>query len=262
MILSILLYFFTGAVAGLLSGLLGIGGGTVVVPALLFIFTSQHIPANYLMHFAAGTSLASMIVITGVSFRANLRHGYQAWPIYKRLFGGLMLGALAGPALADHLQTHTLKILFAIFALLIATKMFLRPISQVQRQLPGDLKMFVAAFVIGLSSGLLGIGGGALGIPFLTYYNLPMRQVVVVTALIGFTIAIVGTLGFVLAGFNEPGLPEFSTGYIYWPAWAGVASGSILFAPMGAELSGRLSGKWLKRIFAIFLVIVGVHLLL
>jgi len=259
----LLVYFIIGTVAGTLSGLLGIGGGLLVVPALAFVFTQHAIVVPELvMHVAAGTSLTVMIATTARSMWSHAKKGVHFWPIYQQLMPGVIVGTVCGAVLAHFLHSKMLGLIFAIFILLVALKMLLQRKTNPTRQLPGRFGMKLCGFAIGAKSGLLGVGGGALTIPLLTYCNVSMRVAVVVSIATGMTVAIIGSISFLLSGLHASGLPPQTIGYIYWPACLSAAFGSVLFAPLGAKLSHILPVDLLKRLFGLFLLVVGVHMLL
>lgn len=259
----IAIYFLIGSVAGMLSGLLGIGGGLLVVPALAYVFSHYSIvPHNLVMHVAAGTSLTVMIATTARSMWAHSKKGVSFWPIYRQFLPGVIVGTICGALLAHLLHSDILRIVFAIFILTVAVSMLLQRKANPKRGLPGRVGMSICGFAIGGKSGLLGVGGGALTIPLLVYCNVSMRVAVVVSIAVGMTVAVIGSVTFLLSGLHASGLPAHSTGYIFWPACFAVALGSVVFAPLGATFSHRLSVEFLKRIFALFLLVVGVHMML
>jgi len=256
------LYMLTGAFAGLLSGLLGIGGGIIVVPSLVWIYEAQGMPYPVLMHFAAGTSLASMVVTTTVSFLAHRKRGVDVWPIFHRMIIFVAMGVVVGAMFANLIHSHILTVVFGILILVIALRtLFVHEVPE-HHALPGPVGMGSISFIIGGKSGLLGIGGGVLTIPFLRYCNVPLRQAVGVSTLCSLTIAMVGTLSLMITGQGEPGAPQWTTGYVYWPAVLGIILLSPLFAPIGVALSHRLPVKVLQRIFAVFLLFTGLRMLL
>jgi uncharacterized protein len=256
-------YFILGSCAGFLSGLFGIGGGLVVVPGLTILFAWQHFPPEIIMHLAAGTSLAVMIFTAARSLLAHLKRGAVIWPIYKKLLPGVILGAVGGALLAYRLHSRILMIVFAVFVLLMALRMFfIKSLSFDQHRLPGPLGMTFAGLTIGGKSGLLGLGGGAITIPFLTYCEVSMRQAVAVSVAISLTIGVIGTLMFIITGSFSALAPSKTFGYIYWPAVLVVMMGSLLFSPIGVRLSHSLPTAILKQFFAIFLFVVGIRMLI
>lgn len=259
--MDFLLYFIAGAGAGILSGLLGVGGGTIIVPILVFIFTSLAFPAQHIMHLALGTSLATIIVTSISSARAHHRKQNVHWPVVMLITPGIVLGTLVGAWLAGQMDTFLLKCIFAVFVLLIATQILLNFTPPAHRQLPGKIGILTMGTVIGVISSLVGIGGGSLSVPFLIYCNFNARYAIGTSSAIGLPIAVAGTIGFIVAGLSAENLPELSLGYIYLPALLGIAVASMLTAPIGAHLAHRLPVSMLKKLFALLLYIVGLKML-
>ncbi len=261
MVLTLILFAVIGAFAGLSAGLLGIGGGIIVVPGLAFIFGSFHFPNSIIMHMAAGTSLAAMIFTASASVYSHHKRGAVLWPLFYKMLPGILVGVIAGAILADILSSHILEIIFGIFLIIIAVRMFLLAKPKPTRGLPGPIWLSVISFVVGFKSGLMGIGGGALIVPILTYCNVPMRQASGTSAICGLPIAIVGTIAFLFTGLDAHNLPQWSTGYIYWPAALAVAIFSVIFVYVGGKLALRLPVNTLKRIFAVILAVMAIKLL-
>jgi uncharacterized protein len=250
-----------GAFAGIMSGLLGIGGGLVIVPGLAYIYQFTPVPHNYLMQMAEGTSLAIMIPTTIRALYAHLQHKVSVWPVYSRMLPSVIFGAILGAILAHIVNSKMLQILFGFFVLYMAVRLWFDSRSEPQGQLPGPLGMNIFSTVVGAKSGLLGIGGGVLTIPFLTRWSVPIRDAIAVSNAVSFTVSIIGTVSFMVSGLLVSGMPRWSTGYVYWPAWAPVALVSLLIAPVGVKLAHRLSPKILKRLFSIFLLVVATQML-
>lgn len=259
--MEFLLYFIAGAGAGILSGLLGVGGGTVIVPMLVFIFTSLAFPEQHIMHIALGTSLATIIVTSISSARAHHRKQNVHWSVVRLIAPGIVIGTLLGAALASELDTTVLKCIFAVFMLLIATQMALNFTPAAHRQLPGKLGTASMGSLIGLIASLVGIGGGSLSVPFLIYCNFNARYAIGTSAAIGLPIAVAGATGFIITGLAEGNLPQYSLGYVYLPALLGIALASMLTAPLGAYLAHRLPVAVLKKLFALLLYVVGLKML-
>ncbi|AHE68445.1 sulfite exporter TauE/SafE family protein [Legionella oakridgensis] len=256
-------YALTGAFAGFMSGTLGIGGGMIVVPALLYIFHhSSVVPQAVEMHVAAGTSLAIMIFTAMSSIRAHHRQGEILWSVYHRLWPGIVLGVFCGALLADQLSTYWLKILFGLFLLVISFKMMADIHVNHPRAFPGKWLNRLISFVIGLKSGLLGVGGGALIIPYLSFCGIDTRKIPAISALCTLSVAMMGTIAVIITGSNEVGLPAYSTGYVYWPAVIWVAVPSVLFAPIGAHLTYALPVQQLKYGLTAILLIAAIDMLI
>jgi uncharacterized membrane protein YfcA len=257
-----LLYLTLGAFAGVMAGLLGVGGGLIIVPALAWIFHHQHISDAVIMHLAIGTSLATIVVTSISSVRAHQRRGAVLWPVFWRLTPGIVIGAWVGAAIADALPSAVLSKIFAVFVLAVAAQMGFGAKPAPHRELPGAMGMAAVGGVIGAVSTIVGIGGGSLTVPFLTWCNTTIRQAVATSAACGLPIALAGALGFIVTGFNTSSLPAWSLGYVYGPALLGITVTSMLSAPLGARLAHTLPTQILKRVFAIFLAIIGVRMLL
>lgn len=248
-----------GVFAGLAAGLLGVGGGLVIVPVLAMLFTAAGY--DHVMHLAVGTSLATIVFTSLSSVRAHHRHGAVLWPVFRRLTPGIVIGALAGAAIADRLPGDRLRLVFGLFELWVAVQMSLDIRPAPHRRLPGPVGMGLAGFVIGGVSAIVGIGGGTLTVPFLVWCNVAMRQAVATSAACGLPIAIAGSLGFLVTGWDAPGRPPGSLGYLHLPALGAIVVTSMLAAPWGARLAHRLPARTLKRIFALLLFALAAKML-
>jgi uncharacterized membrane protein YfcA len=258
---ELLAYLGTGAVAGLLAGLLGIGGGLVIVPALAVLYSLQGFPAANLMHFAIGTSLATIVPTSFASLLSHQRRGGIHWQAVRGLTPGVVLGALGGAWLAGLISSPELRLLFGVFELLVALQLLVGLQPAAHHALPGRARLGLAGVVIGAVSALLGIGGGTLTVPFLLWNRLDIRRAVGTAAACGLPIAIAGAAGFAAGGAGDETAPAgLTTGFIYWPAVAGVVSTSILAAPHGARLAHHLPQPLLQRIFALVLAVVGLRM--
>lgn len=261
MIILLVAYLLLGIFTGLMSGLLGVGGGLVVVPGLVWLFGYANFPPAYIMHFAVGTSLAAMIMTTLRAILAHRQYHIEFWPVFHRLAPGIVIGVIAGVVLGHYLHSHVLEIIFGISALAIALDMFFLRKINAQRHLPGVAGITIVSIILGALSGLLGIGGGTFVIPFLTYCNVTMRVAMVVSLVTGLTVSIVGTLVVMLTGGVGHFTLPWSTGFVYWPAWICLVIGSLSFVPVGVALAYRLPVSVLQRFFALFLLFVGIRLL-
>lgn len=257
-----LLYLSTGAFAGVLAGLLGVGGGLIIVPLLTFVFTAQHLPDAYILHLALGTSLASIMFTSVSSLRAHHSRGAVNWQVVRTISIGILTGTFLGSCVAAQLTTGFLKGFFVIFLYYVAVQMLLNIRPKPSRTLPGGGGMFGVGNVIGGVSSLVGIGGGSLSVPFLTWCNLSMHNAVGTSAAIGFPIAVAGATGYILNGLTVSSLPDWSLGFVYLPALAGVSLASIFTAPFGVRLAHSLPVGHLKKVFALLLIVMGTKMLL
>lgn len=255
-----LFYLIIGASAGILSGLIGVGGGVIIVPSLAYIFQSHQLAQGESMHLAIGTSLAVMIVNTARSFMAHIKYKIHFRDCYFLLLPGVIVGTVGGAIAAHFLQSRTLSILFGISLVLVAVKMlFSNKHHEYRPALNRALTRFFGLFV-GVTSSILGLGGGTFTVPYLTHFNITMRQAVVVAVITGLTIATIGAISFMIVGSFAVGMPKWSIGYVYLPAWLGVAVGGAIFAPIGAYWSHRIKMVYLRRSFAVFLLLVSIHM--
>ncbi len=254
-------YLLTGAVAGLAAGLLGIGGGLVIVPALALLFRGQEFAAATLMHYAVGTSLAAIVPTSIASLLAHQRRGSVHWVAVGGLTPGILAGALAGAWLAQQVSSTGLGVLFGVFEVLVALQLLAGARPSAHRALPRAAGMSAAGGVIGTLSALLGIGGGTLTVPFLLWHRVDIRMAVGTAAACGLPIAVAGAAGFAVAGMSAIAAPGLSSGFIYWPAVAGVTLASVLLAPVGARLAHYLPRQVLQRVFALVLAVVGLKMI-
>lgn len=259
---SALIYGATGAFTGLIAGMLGIGGGMIIVPALLYIFHYMDVvPPMIEMRFAAGTSLAIMIFTAQASVRAHQRRNGIVWSALHRLWKGIIVGTVCGATLACFIPTHWLRVILGLFLLFIAAEMSFNFHFPQRKNFPAQWVNHLVSLLIGVKSGLLGIGGGALIIPYLTYCGIERRQTVGISSVCTLIIALIGTVAFIVTGLGAGDLTAWSTGYVYWPAVFWVAIPSMIFAPIGAHLTYSLPVNYLKRGFVVVLVIAAIDLL-
>ncbi|MFT5888796.1 MAG: putative membrane protein YfcA [Zhongshania sp.] len=253
----LLIYLAVGAFAGFTAGLFGVGGGLVIVPALVACFTLLAVAPEVIMHLAVGTSLAAIVVSSLSSTRAHHKMGNVDWPRWRQLAPGITIGVMLGVATAATLSGETLKLAFGVFAIVIGLYMGFAAQPPASRQLPGAKGLLVAGLGIGYVSAWFGVGGGSLTVPYLSWCNVRMQQAVATSAACGLPIAVVGALSNVIAGYGHADLPVYSSGFVYWPAFLGVVVLSAPAAKWGAQLAQRLSQRRLRQAFAGFLFVVG-----
>lgn len=252
-----------GIVVGFSAGLLGIGGGLIAVPALIYLLPMVDVPAGYLPHVAIATSLAAIILTSFSSARAHHQRGNIDWSLFKPMLPGTILGALAAGFIAELIPGADLKRGFAVFVILMSVNMaFPYKPTAVEKKLPSAALLFLVSALIAVISGLMGIGGGTLTVPFLCWCGLQMRQAVGFSSANGLIIALWGSLGYVIAGWNIQGMPLGSLGYVYLPALVGIVVTSMLLAPVGAKAASTWPTPVLKKIFAALLLVVGLKLML
>jgi len=251
-----------GLTAGFMAGLLGVGGGIILVPGLYYIFTALGYAPEHLMHVAVGTSLA-IIIPTGLSSAfAHYKRGAVKFDLVKHIGPGIVAGVVVGAALADRLAGHTLTLIFAAALLFFAALMQIPPKAREDgahsmRQPRGS----IGGFVVGTLSSLMGIGGATLNVPFMTMNGVSIHHAVATASALGPLIALPGTVGFMVIGWNESALPPFSVGYVNLAAFALIAPLSVMIAPLGAAVAHKVSVLTLRRVFSVFIVIVALNMM-
>lgn len=261
MILEASLYLALGAAVGTLAGLLGVGGGLIIVPALAAIFLAQGINEQIIMHLAIGTSLASIVATSISSIISHHKKHAVVWPVVFRLSLGILFGAWCGGLFASSLSSSLLKPVFAVFELLVAAYMLLgyKPSGHIST--PSAVNFSISGSAIGFVSSVVGIGGGTMSVPWLMWYGNSIHKSIATSAAIGLPIALSGSISYLYTGWQHPDLPAQAVGFIYLPALLGIIVSSIVFAPLGASLAHRLDVGRLKKIFAFLLIALAIHLL-
>lgn len=259
--MEFLLYLVLGAAAGVLAGLFGVGGGLIIVPVLVFSFKAQGIAPEVLTHLAVGTSLATIVFTSANSVITHHRRGVVLWNIVRWFTPGILLGGLLGGMTAAQLQSPFLQKVIGVFAVLMAVQMGFDLRPKTRRPVPKPAGLAASGGFIGWAAAIVGIGGGSITVPFLTWRSVPMLQAVATSAACGLPIAIAGSLSFMWQGHAVAGLPDWSLGFIYLPALVGIAATSMIFARLGAQLAHKLPAKVLKRLFALLLLSVGLTFL-
>jgi uncharacterized membrane protein YfcA len=255
------LLLLAGAIAGLLAGLLGVGGGIVIVPALYHIFSYLDVADEVRMHLAVGTSLATIIPTSIRSVMAHNERGNFDRGLFNQWVPGIILGVLAGTWLANLASFHELTLIFATVALIVAVYMAMgSPDWKLREGLPPNPVNSLVAAVIGAISAMMGIGGGTLSVPTLNLCGVPIHRSVGTAAGFGLVIAVPGTLGFIVGGWNNEMLPPFSLGFVNWLGVLLIIPATILAVPYGAKLAHSLSQTGLKRAFALFLGITSLRM--
>lgn len=264
-------YLIAGAFAGILAGLFGIGGGMVIVPALIYIFKIQGIPEAALTHIGIGTSLATIIITSISSLRAHDSKGAVNWSVWKRMAPGLVLGSLIGAGIAFVINGNSLQIIIGIGAFLVGLKMLFMKNKTLEindfSKLPSPIGQTGLGGFIGLASAIFGIGGGTLTVPLLSNYGLKIQDAVGTSAACGLPIASAGAIGFLFFGqfvdvSIKESLPNGVVGFVHMYAFICVSFASFFTARIGAKIAHKLPAVILKKAFAVLLLIVGVKLIL
>jgi hypothetical protein len=258
MLTALLIYLAIGTVAGLLAGLLGVGGGLIIVPSLLYAFRSMGYSGEIVLHLALGTSLAAIVFNAIASVRAHHRRDAVRWQEVSRLAQGLLLGTLAGSVVAKWMETDWLQLFFGFFAISVGLQM----LTMGRCSVPAARIQTIVGAVIGFISALVGIGGGSLTVPYLNACRYNIREAVATSSACGLPIALAGSLGYLLAGWGDARLPAHTMGFIHLPALLIIALFGMIFAPVGAHFAHLLPTSSLKRIFGLLLLLLGLHMAL
>ena len=260
MFLPALILALVGAFAGILAGLLGVGGGIVLVPAFFYLFSAAGYGSDDLMQVCLATSLATIVVTSVRSVMAHNRKGAVDWQILKDWAAGIMIGAVFGVLTVAQLRTQTLQIIFGVLVMVIALYMLLGKSSwRVSDRMPQGPVKYVLSGLTGFISVLLGIGGGSIGVPLMTLHGVPIHRAVATAAGFGGLIAAPSALLFLFT--KAEGAPPYTVGSVNIPAFVIVIAMTVLTAPIGAALAHRTEPARLKKIFALFLALVALNML-
>jgi uncharacterized membrane protein YfcA len=253
-------YALSGALVGVLAGMLGIGGGMTLVPILSALFAAQQFAPGHSVHLALGTAMASAVFTSSASVREHHRHGAVDWPVVRRFVPGMLAGALLSTLASGWIPQRVLALAFAVIVFGGATQILLGAKPAAARRLPGTAGLAAVGVAIGMVCGLVSAGGAFLTVPFMLWCGVPMHRAIGTGAAIGIPVAAMGTLGFVASGWPVAALPAWSLGFVYLPALAALVLASSLTAPVGARLAHRLPVLTLKRIFALLLYVLAVKM--
>ena len=254
-------YLAVGAFVGFFSGLLGIGGGSAMVPALAFIFAAKGFSEDYVLHLALGTCVAAILCTSASSAWSHHRHGAVNWSIFGRLIPGVVGGTIAGAVLARLLDARLLTVVFTVLIFYAATLMIVEPAVQPARKLPGAGPMLALGAVVGLFSSLTATGGSAMVVAYLVRRNITVHHAIGTASAASWVLALTATASYIATGTTAGALPEWSVGFVYLPALAWIVAASMLLAPVGASVAHRTPGRTLKRIFAAVLYALAIGLL-
>jgi len=252
----------TGTLGGVLSGLLGVGGGIIIVPVLEAVLGVLGVDVSVRMPLAVATSLATIIPTSIASSRAHMKQGAVDFVLVRRWAPAVIIGAALGSVLASRIHTAALSALFAAVAAGVAIKMLLPLESRtLSDEPPSGAFFWVVPAAIGLVSCMMGIGGGTLSVPTLTLMNQPVHRAVGTASLLGLAISVPGTIGYLLATPTHALLPVGTIGLVNLTAFALITPTTVLAAPLGARIAHALSRRELSATFGVFLAIVAARML-
>ena len=258
----ILVMLAVGSIAGFIAGLLGIGGGMIIVPVVLWVLQMKGLGGiEHAQHLAVGTSFAIMVFTTFSSVMAQQRKGSVDWAVVRRMAPGMVVGVIIGSMLAKRLSNEALQIFFIVFVVLVALKTLTDAKPKPTRSLPGPAGLAAVGSLFGMASSWVGIGGGSLSVPFMLYCNVPVRTAVGTSAGLAWPIAVAGAVGYLYSGWNVAGLPEGTLGFWYLPAVAVLSVATMLFAPLGVKAAHKLPPEKLKLAFGVLLLVIAARML-
>lgn len=251
-----------GAFAGVVAGLLGVGGGIVLVPAFLYGFVALGYGGPNVMHVCLATSLATIVVTSVRSLKSHNRKGAVRWDILRGWGPGIAVGSLVGVLAASGLKTSALMATFGVLGTLVGLYIgFGRETWRLGDEMPKGPGRAATSGVIGFLSVLMGIGGGSFGVPLMRLYGVPIHNAVATASGFGLTIAMPSVAGFLLSGWGAEGRPPFTVGLVNIPAFLIVISATMFTAPLGVRLAHAMDPKPLKRVFAIFIMLTALNML-
>jgi len=262
MVLIFICCIFLGALAGFLAGLLGIGGGLIIVPALVYLLPQLGISNEVIMPIALATSLSAIVITSSSAALAHNKNNNIPWDLAKPLMFTVAFGALLGAFIADRLSAQALTNFFAGAVIILASYMLVSIRSTRSREMPSKVKLQFISLFTGVVASLMGMAGGAILVPVLTYFGMPLRHCIGIATVCGVMVALFGSLGYIISGLDNELLPVWSFGYVYLPALLGVVLTSSMFAPVGVKFAAKLPVQTLKKFFAVFLILVAIKMIL
>ncbi|WP_434632199.1 sulfite exporter TauE/SafE family protein [Chromobacterium sp. CV08] len=250
-----------GAVAGFMAGLLGVGGGLIIVPVLGWALMAAHLGGEHVQHLAVGTSLAVMMFTSLSSVRAHHRKGAVNWRIVRGMAPAMVAGTLLGSLIAGWISGAALRWFFVVYAYAVAAQMLIGRQPKGGRGMPGWAGQGAAGGAIGMVSSWVGIGGGSMSVPFMSWCNVPVHTAIGTSAALGWPIAISGAIGYLISGWGISGLPWGSAGFVHLPSMLALMLMTVLFAPLGARAAHRLPVPRLKKAFALLMATMASEML-
>lgn len=258
----LVLLLVIGGFAGVMAGLLGVGGGIILVPAFFYAFSALGFDGDQLMQVCLATSLATIIVTSMRSVASHNKKGAVDWDILKKWAPGIAVGAVLGMLAVSSLRSTTLQGIFGVLGICIGFYMaFGKSTWRLGEEMPSGFKRIALSPSVGFLSVLMGIGGGSFGVPLMSLHGIAIHRAVATAAGFGVIIALPSVIGFLFVDVAAGSAPPFTVGAVNIPAFLVVISMTIFTAPLGAQLAHKLNAKMLKRIFAVFLIVVAANML-
>lgn len=261
MVLIFLAFLVLGAVAGFLAGLFGIGGGMIIVPTLVWLLPKLGVADDLLMSIALGTSFSTIVFTTFSAAQRHNKHGNVEWSVAKVFVPALMVAVFISGLVVSDLPKAIMTKIFGVMVLYMSIKMFLalKP-KQVETKPLTTQSMLVGGGIIGVLSSLAGIAGGAFIVPFLNARGIELKRAIGTSSFCGCLLGLAGTISFIISGWGNPNLPEYSVGYVYLPALLGIVVTSMFTSKIGASLANVLPVPILKKGFAVMLMLIALNM--
>lgn len=256
------LLLIIGAVAGVVAGLLGVGGGIVLVPAFYYTFTSLGYDSPLMMQICVATSLATIIFTSIRSVLSHHKKGAVDWSILKGWASGIAIGAIAGVLIARDMKSESLMMVFGVLGVIVGAYLaFGRENWRLGDHMPGGVARTILSPILGFLSVLMGIGGGSFGVPLMTLYGRPIHRAVATAAGFGVIIAVPSVIGFLMVGWDVEGKPPMTIGLVNIVAFVIIVSMTLITAPIGVRLAHSMNPKPLKIVFAGFITLMALNML-
>lgn len=262
MLEAMLLYILFGSMVGILAGLMGAGGAVLLVPILHFTLERQEVDPAIVHHMAIATTMANILFTSIAATYSHHKRGVVPWETIAWIVPGILVGSFAGSYATAYIAAGPLMLAFACFLVYGGLQMFMQIRPKASRRMPGIFGKTVIGAIIGVLSGILGIGGAAITMPILLVCGLPVLSVIAAAGAFGFPIAVAGCLGFALTAWNYTALPPHSLGFIYVPALLGLVPSSMCTARIGVKLSHSLPQKYVRRGIGVFMFLMAARMLM
>ncbi len=252
-----------GLVVGFFAGLLGIGGGAIMVPALTAYFLWQGVHPDSVIHLALATSMSCIIFTALLSIRSHQKHQAIIWSITQKISPAVLLGSALASLWVIQITSKTIALIFMLLMFMVAIQMFInfKPTGLSGKKIKTS-ELIPVGFFIGFVSAIIAIGGGSLTVPYLNWHQVNIKKAIATAASIGLPIALAGCMVFATQSTNQNLLPKQTIGYIYWPATLCITLGSIITTSIGANLTHRLPTQILKKIFAVLIMVLAIRMFL
>jgi uncharacterized membrane protein YfcA len=257
----LLAYALGGVTAGFLAGLLGVGGGMTIVPIISAVLTAQNIAPNHVIHMALATAMCSIVFTSSATAVQHHRRGAVDWAMFKRMAPGMVTGTLLATLFSGYVPQRLLAVAFSVIVIAAGIQILVGKKPAPGKQAPGTPVVFAYTLGVGIIAGLVSAGGAFLTMPFMVYCGVPLITAIGTGVVLAIPIAIMGSIGYIVSGWNAPGLPPYTLGFIYLPALAAIVCASIAVVPLGVRLAHRLPVQTLRRSFAVLLFVLAAKML-